>query len=209
MPNVYVARHGETTWNASGRYQGRQESQLSELGVSQARALAEALRGAPIRRVISSPLMRCVASAAPCAREFGASIELDERLIEIAHGTWEGRYRDELAASDPVRYRAWREDPRAVSFEGGESVMDVLARWRAFQKAFSTDADTLVMTHDVVVRLAILDTSGEDMTEFWHRQVANCGYAAFEARGADWTLVDECVTAHLAGLDADLSKQAL
>jgi hypothetical protein len=53
---VYVARHGETTWNAAGRYQGRLESELSALGMRQAEALASAMRGAHLRRVISSPL---------------------------------------------------------------------------------------------------------------------------------------------------------
>jgi len=43
---VYVARHGETTWNLAGRYQGRRESALTSLGMRQAFALADAMRAA-------------------------------------------------------------------------------------------------------------------------------------------------------------------
>ena len=118
---VYVARHGETTWNLAGRYQGRRESELTELGMRQALALADAMDEAGVGRVVSSPLLRCTATARPSADRRGVEVETDDRLIEIAHGTWEGRLRDELAANDPERYRAWRRDPARVQFENGEN----------------------------------------------------------------------------------------
>ena len=116
---VFVARHGETTWNLAGRYQGRLESPLSPLGVRQANALADAMAKREVARVISSPLGRCMETARPTARRQNAALETDPLLLEIAHGTWEGRLRDEIAASDPQRYRAWRSDPANVGFDGG------------------------------------------------------------------------------------------
>ena len=144
---VWLARHGETTWNLAGRYQGRLESALSGLGMQQGIALAQHFferlsRGELVpSRVVSSPLLRCAATARFTAQTLGLGVETDERLIEIAHGTWEGRYRDELAANDPERYRAWREDPAHVAFEGGETLVEVLQRWRSFAPIFPCAAN--------------------------------------------------------------------
>ena len=54
-------------------------------------------------RVVSSPLGRCVETAEPAAQRARLPVETDERLIEIAHGTWEGRMRDEIAQNDGAR----------------------------------------------------------------------------------------------------------
>ena len=88
---IILARHGETPWNAAGRYQGQIDIPLSETGEAQARLLGERLRQVPISRAASSQLSRAKATA-----EFalGGSrhhlLHIDERLQEIAHGEWEG-----------------------------------------------------------------------------------------------------------------------
>jgi len=205
---VYVARHGETTWNVAGRYQGRLESELSPLGMRQAQALADAMETAGVGRIVSSPLRRCTATAQPAAERIGVPVETDDRLIEIAHGTWEGRYRDELAANDPVRYRAWRSDPAHVQFENGENVAQVLARWRGFAASFAPNTPALVVTHDAVVRVALVDAASRGL-DFWTTRVENGAYAVFDVRDGRWALVDECVSDHLGALRASTEGQAL
>jgi broad specificity phosphatase PhoE len=164
---------------------------------------------ARIERVVSSPMLRCTKTAKPAAERAGVRIETDDRLIEIAHGTWEGRFRDEIAANDPVRYRAWREAPQDVAFEGGETVRDVLAHWRAFAGAPHPPVPTLVVTHDAVVRVALCEAQGGDLRRFWDARVENGAYAVFDVEGARWTLVDACVTDHLGALRAHQERQAL
>jgi len=186
---VFVARHGETTWNLAGRYQGRRESALSALGMSQAFALSDAMVQARVERVVSSPLLRCTATATPVADRLNVQLETDDRLLEIAHGTWEGRLRDEIAANDPLRYRAWREDPAHVAFDGGERIGDVLARWRAFAAALQPSCTTLVVTHDAVVRVALVLAQGRALDAFWDAPVGNGSYAAFDVDGERWTLI--------------------
>ena len=93
---IWLARHCETTWNMAGRYQGRLESALSALGVRQGLALADAFSGRLQRgeavpaRIVTSPLLRCAATARFTADRLGIPLETDDRLLEIAHGTWEG-----------------------------------------------------------------------------------------------------------------------
>ena len=53
---ILLARHGETAWNAEGRYQGQEDIALSPVGETQARALGERLRDVHIDRAVASPL---------------------------------------------------------------------------------------------------------------------------------------------------------
>jgi probable phosphoglycerate mutase len=209
VPIVRIARHGETTWNAVGRYQGRLETPLSPLGQAQAQALGGALRDAGIERIISSPLSRCVQTALPLSMMTGVPIETDDRLLEIAHGTWEGRYRDELARNDSERYTMWRKHPERVHFPGGERLEDVLDRWKSFVSDFVPDVDTLLMTHDIVVRLALLERTGRSMSELRTIRAENAAFTVFEVTGQEWTLISECEKEHLAELSADQERQAL
>lgn len=209
MPDVYIARHGETTWNAVGRYQGRLETPLSPLGQAQAQALAGALCDKRVRRIISSPLSRCVQTALPFSIESGIPIETDPLLLEIAHGTWEGRYRSEIAATEPELYRRWREHPESVKFDGGESLADVLRRWETFVERFDPRENTLLVTHDVVVRVALLERSRRPISDLRFVNALNAAYAHYEVGDGTWTLRGECVAGHLAELAADPERQAL
>lgn len=217
MSTIWIARHAETTWNLAGRYQGRMESALSAFGMRQAFALADRFSDALARgeavptRIVASPLVRCHATALVTAARLGIDVETDARLIEIAHGTWDGRYRDEIAANDPARYRTWREDPAAASFENGETLAHVAARFDGFARELATNsADTLVLTHDAVIRCALVALEGRTLADFWNVPVENAAYALVERDGAGGLIVrDPCVTAHLAGLRADATLQAL
>jgi broad specificity phosphatase PhoE len=214
---IYLARHGETTWNLAGRYQGRLESALSGLGVRQGFALSDYFfarleRGEPVpERIVSSPLLRCTATARFTATSLDVPLETDERLIEIAHGTWEGRYRDELAENDPLRYRAWREEPARVAFSGGETLADVAARWRAFgaDVLLPETRDVLVVTHDAVVRCALLAAEDRPLDDFWKVRVENAAFARLHGVAGRLRLIEECVVTHLAGVRADTEAQAL
>jgi broad specificity phosphatase PhoE len=117
--------------------------------------------------------------------------------------------RDEIAANDPERYRTWRERPGEVAFEQGESLADVMARWRRFRTSFAVDEPTLLVTHDAVVRIALLDITQRPLGDFWAMRVENAAYAVVDVDGPTWTLVEERVNAHLAGLRATTEKQAL
>lgn len=132
---IYLARHGETEWNAERRMQGRKESRLTPRGERQAAAMAKLLAGlvasdpASSWRLISSPLGRARQTAAFIAESLGVGVEIDERLVEIAFGDWEGRLRDEVAPQHPELFasREW-----LVSPPGGETYEQVWARVTAW-----------------------------------------------------------------------------
>ena len=168
---VLLARHGETTWNAEGRYQGQEDIPLSPVGEAQAAALADRLRGVPIARAVASPLSRARRTAAIALGERAAKLSVDPRLMEIAHGEWEGLLASEIRERDGERLRAWREAPDTVLMPGGESLEMVLERaWRGFERAcngLGGDDTLLMVAHDAVNRVLLCRILGLPLARLW------------------------------------------
>ena len=205
-----LTRHGETTWNLEGRYQGRKESALSALGLRQAFALAEAMSHVRphVKRIVSSPLLRCTATAQIVAERLDLRVETDDRLIEIGHGAWEGKLREEIVRDDPRGWHLWKNEPTKITFSEGDSILAVAERWRAFI-AEPLLVPTLIVTHDAVARAAILIAQGRSLDELWDVEMENAAYARFKPLPDGWHLEEPLVNAHLAGLRADVASQAL
>ena len=107
----YLIRHGETDWNKGGRYQGRTNIQLNDLGREQARLLGERFKYLPLDVVYVSPLDRAVATAEPVATSHGLTPITDEHFIEINFGEWEGHTIEELSEKFGSAYTDFFKDP--------------------------------------------------------------------------------------------------
>lgn len=171
---ILLARHGETPWNAEGRYQGQRDIALSPVGEAQARALGERLRTIEITRAVASPLSRATRTAQLALGEDRAGmLQFDPGLQEIGHGDWEGLLASEIGERDPVLLRAWREAPETVLMpgEGGESLQHVLDRaWPAFERAcagLGPDDLLLVVAHDAVNRVLLCRILGLPLSRLW------------------------------------------
>jgi broad specificity phosphatase PhoE len=124
---VLLARHGETDWNAAGRWQGHADRPLSERGACQARELARRLRAFPLDAVYSSDLRRARETAHSVAEEHGPGvIELPE-LREVDTGSWTGLTRQEARLRFPEEFARWEATGEA-GWEGGESYEELSAR---------------------------------------------------------------------------------
>ena len=169
---ILLARHGETPWNAEGRYQGQIDIALSPTGESQATALGERLRNLEINRAVASPLSRARRTAELALGEARLPmLSTDIDLQEIAHGEWEGLLASEINDKDPARLRAWREQPETVLMPGGESLQQVLDRsWQGLARASEGlgDGDTLlVVAHDAVNRVILCRILGLPLSRLW------------------------------------------
>jgi probable phosphoglycerate mutase len=170
---VLLARHGETPWNAEGRYQGQEDIALSAIGEAQARALGGRLRELDIARAVASPLSRARRTAEFALGDRADRLTIDDGLMEIGHGEWEGLLASEIHQRDPERLRAWRETPDAVQMpgKGGESLQQVFDRaWPALVRAGEgLDAgDTLlVVAHDAVNRVILCHLLGIPFGRLW------------------------------------------
>lgn len=122
---IALVRHGETDTNRAGRLLGRADPPLNERGRAQVAALAQLFAdGAPPVAVVSSPLGRARETAAAIADAVGVTVELDERLVEVDYGEWDGRALGDMRIELMER---WRADPDFVP-PGGESLAAVTAR---------------------------------------------------------------------------------
>jgi broad specificity phosphatase PhoE len=169
---ILLARHGETKWNAEGRYQGQVDVPLSPVGEAQARQLGDRLRSVHLDRAVASPLARARRTAELAlgpSRE--AMLKLDSGFAEIAHGTWEGLLASEIGAMDGERLRAWREAPETVQMPQGESLQQVLDRaWSALERAcidLGPEQSLLVVAHDAVNRVLLCRILGLPLSRLW------------------------------------------
>jgi len=89
-------RHGATDWNRQGRFQGRTDNPLNDDGIAQAHAAAEKLRAIELGHVVSSPLLRAVQTAEIIANIAAKTVTLDQGLIELDFGSFEGKAVREL-----------------------------------------------------------------------------------------------------------------
>lgn len=177
-----LVRHGQTADNAPPlRFQGRTDTPLNEVGRSQVRILAGASPpGAGWRRIVSSDLSRAAESAAILAEALDLPVERDRRLSESDRGRWEGRLVEEIAREEPGPYGAWREDPAAFRFPGGESVIEHRERaLEALDDLLRGALPALVICHGGTMR-CMLDPSLERFHDF---VVPNAGVFVLDARG--------------------------
>ncbi|PWB26191.1 histidine phosphatase family protein [Stenotrophomonas sp. SPM] len=169
---ILLARHGETPWNAEGRYQGQIDIPLSPIGEAQAQALGARLASVDITRAVASPLSRAQLTAQlALGADRAAMLQTEPELQEIAHGEWEGLLASEINEKDPSRLKAWREEPDTVLMPGGESLRLVLERsWRGLARAAEGlgEHDTLlVVAHDAVNRVILCKVFGLPISRLW------------------------------------------
>lgn len=148
VTRILLVRHGQSVWNADGRWQGQADPPLSDLGVDQAAAAADSDAVDGVRALYSSDLERARHTAQLLGVRLGLDPVVDERLRERHAGAWEGCTRAEIDAGWPGFLESGR---RPEGYEADGSVLDrVLAALAAVASA--EDGDVLVVTHGGVVR---------------------------------------------------------
>ena len=124
---LILLRHGQTEYNAGSRMQGQLDTDLSELGVRQAKWAAAALAERQPMVIRSSDLRRARDTAEALAQRTGLTVAKDERLRETHLGDWQGLTHSEVDVSAPGARAVWRDDATWTP-PGGESRVQVAAR---------------------------------------------------------------------------------
>jgi len=162
---LYLVRHGATSWNESGYCQGRKDVPLSEGGRTQAALLRDALCGVDFDHAYASPLCR----AKETARILGAEPEILEDLYEIDRGHWEGHPMDEVKRRWGKLYQAWYADPAGHEMPGGESFDEF---WERAQRALDAvsrheSGRVLVCGHKAINRAMIARALNMPTSKVW------------------------------------------
>ena len=127
MTTVYLARHGESDWNAAGRFQGHSDRPLTAVGRRQAEALAgELATTAGLSAIYSSPLRRALDTALVVGARVGVDPVPLQELREVDVGGWAGLSRADVEKRFPDAFRRWLDG--GEGWEDGETYADMSAR---------------------------------------------------------------------------------
>jgi broad specificity phosphatase PhoE len=149
VTRILLVRHGQSTWNADGRWQGRADPPLSDLGRRQAEVAADTVGELEITRVFASPLVRAHETATIVGAALGLPIESDPRLAERDAGEWTGKTRDEIEAGWPGFLSG---GARPAGFETDDILHDrALAAIRAI--AALASEPVIVISHGGLIRV--------------------------------------------------------
>ena len=180
-----MVRHGQTYWNAQGRWQGWLDSDLTELGIKQARAASEQLSGMHFDAAFSSDSGRALETARIIAEPHRLEIHPAEELRERFYGDYEGLNTDEIEARFPgTRYAPERDTRDAWRPPGGESLIEAAQRVHAFLMELArkfASKRVLLVAHSGVVRVLDSISSGQKLEDIWLRTPTNA--CVFIVRG--------------------------
>lgn len=170
MVTICLLRHGETSFNADGnRYCGRTDVDLTEKGISQARRMYELLEGYRFDAVYSSPLQRA-RKTAEIASGSAKKVLVDDRLIEVDFGEWEGRRPEEFQTQDSESWENWLAAPeRFPAGRTGETAMQVVSRLQSFYDELIEKYNgktVLVVGHNGVNRLFLASQLGMPLKNY-------------------------------------------
>lgn len=195
MPTtLFLARHGETDWNAGRRWQGHADPPLNPLGREQAAGLACLLEPEPLDAVYASDLRRAYETARLVADPRGLRVTTIRELREVDVGSWTGLTRDEIRHRFPEGFRRW------AAFEGhgwddGESYEEMAERVVAALvrvAAHHPGGSVLVVTHGGPVRATLAHAAGISALEARRelQVVENCGVARLAVRDGTFRALD-------------------
>ncbi|GAB2460038.1 bifunctional RNase H/acid phosphatase [Jatrophihabitans fulvus] len=180
---LLLVRHGATVHSAEHRLSGRNDLPLDAVGRAQAASLAGRAWG-DVGAVVSSPLPRAVETATAIAGALGLEIEIEDDLVELDFGSWEGLTMAEVRERDADAFAAWTASPDAAP-PGGESMAAVARRVRRARETVigrHPEQRVVVVSHvtpiKTLLRLALdapptamyrlhLDTASVSAVDYW------------------------------------------
>lgn len=168
MTTIYFVRHGTTSSNIDGRFQGSTNVPLGEMGLLQADALAERFRTIPIDAVYCSPLVRAVQTAQGICRYLSCTPQCEADLREIDGGQLENQTNACNEQRYPGSMTTLRLDPAHFNPPEGEPSRQVWQRVRAAIERIAAahpNQSVVVVSHGfaLMTYLGTVDTEFDDM----------------------------------------------
>jgi broad specificity phosphatase PhoE len=161
-------RHGQTSINREGRFQGRLDAPLTELGKEQAHRCASGLGASGAIAVWTSPLERAADTAREIATVLDVPLEVDDRLVELDYGEWDGLRLNEV---DATEWTAWRADS-SFAPPGGESLASLGARVATFcTERLRADTTIVAVSHVSPIKAAVAWALGVGDEATWRMQL--------------------------------------
>ena len=181
---IYIIRHGKTERNQANVLQGRSDYPLNDEGIRQAEAAADRLRNIRFDHVFSSPLTRAVQTAKIVVPDLEPVI--DERLIEMDYGPYEGTDLNRLPPEILFFFRDFVHNPAP---EGMEQLSSVTERAGSFlDRIRPLQGNILISTHAIAMKGALEYLTPESKGSYWAKNIGNCDIYASEVRDGKYSV---------------------
>lgn len=190
---IYLVRHGETVWNAVGKFQGHTDVPLSEIGRDQTKKLAARLSNEKILAFYSSDLSRAKETAQILAEPHGLPVDYIPDLREINFGRWEGLTIKEISETYGDITTKWWASPLSTTIPDGENLQDVVVRCeRALSRIIEKhEGDNVVIAaHGGVIRVIIGLALGLDLNYYWKLRLDNVALSIIEYHTPDKAILE-------------------
>lgn len=189
---LYLIRHGQTAQNHAQLLQGRSDFSLNDTGLAQAAELGRWFGEQGIRfdAVYSSPLCRAVETARQIVGP-AFPIALDERLIEMDYGPYEGA---DLASPAPELLAFFHDFVHTPAPAGMEPLSAVTARCGRFleeHKAEAAEGNLLLSTHAIALKGALEYLTPDSRGAYWSRYIGNCAVFCTDVVGGRYRVPTE------------------
>jgi len=181
---VVLWRHGQTSWNLEGRFQGHTDIALTEVGVAEARAAAARLATLRPTAIVASDLGRARQTAQALADLTGLDVATDARLRERSGGSWEGLTQAEIRAKFPDAWARWQPDDGEAESEVGARAAAAVEEAAA---GLPPDGLLVVVGHGGSIRAAIGALLRLDQA-LWRRlgPLSNCAWSVVGEAPEGW-----------------------
>ncbi|MBQ3392196.1 MAG: histidine phosphatase family protein [Lachnospiraceae bacterium] len=184
---IYIIRHGQTEMNNRRVLQGRSDYPLNETGIRQAKEAAASLQDVHFDYVFTSPLTRAVQTAqlvAPYAQPV-----IDERLIEMEYGPYEGT---DLGNLPPEMVTFFKDFVNNPAPEGMEQLSEVVERAGRFVEDIRhLEGNILISTHAIAMKGILEYLTPGSNGAYWNIFVGNCGVYTAQNRGGEISVPKE------------------
>lgn len=198
---VVLVRHGHVEGIDQPRFRGRRHLALTGVGLQQAEQTSAYLRHICRPDMIaSSPLTRCVTTAAIIGQPLGLSPLPEEGLIDRDYGDWQGRLETEVEAADSARGAAWRAHPDTAEIPNGESLQAVSDRVGSVVDrlvARHAGGTVVIVGHDTVNRIVLLRALDMPLSQYGRLAQSPSAVSELRFEGERWVLHSMNETAHL------------
>ncbi len=187
LGGVFLARHGETDYNAAKRFQGRLPVALNAAGRAQAATLAQRAAAVGFLELWASPLVRALETAEIVAARIWLEPRQDERLVETDCGEWTDLSFAQVERADPDGFAAFQRADPDFAFPGGESFKAQTERMlAALEEIGRGRRPVLVLTHGMSIRLTFA-ALGHPLASVANAALLDCsGAASSSGRAPDF-----------------------
>lgn len=211
MTKIILTRHGHVEGIKPERFRGREPLELTKRGTAEAALVAQriATRWRP-SHIYTSPMSRCIATAAAIARATAVAAKTCEDLNDIDYGAWQFKTFADAKAQDPALFAAWFATPQLIRFPNGESLQDLAARTaNALRLVLARHPDeTIVLVgHDSVNRVLLLQLLELPLRAYWRLAQEPCCINEIDVNTGAVCLRSMNETQHLEASAADYEGQ--